>query len=186
MKLKTYEQFINEIADSNASYLFSKTFDEPDSYIEYEFVTDLGTKYVASFTNQINTYNIAVELKNEHPVNVYGFEIEDIYSLTFHIEEASGHGGFNMTSNKGELFKVMATMSKILDSFLKEYSYAIVEFYGSRKANDRDELTKRDKIYLAYLEKWLDRRYVAKTYKTTDIFKDYDGSVKTYTYIFRK
>ena len=108
-----------------------------DYFRLYEFVTDLGTHYEVMF-------EIEEDFSKDEPW--------EFMNIEFGVDEKDGGGvSYKVETNKGELFRVMATIVDITKSILKERkNIKQLTFTGSKKDEDDN---RRNKLYMAYIKK---------------------------------
>jgi hypothetical protein len=134
MTFRNWTDSLNEVGDaSQKPYKWTrKVSKDPDDGliegVDYKFTTDLDTNYVAFFQ----------------------FVLPGDYEFGFNIPG----GNQAQTSNKGELFRVMATMVAIMKDFmnLMGNDWSEISFSGSKDPS-RSEDNRRDKLYMAYIKK---------------------------------
>ena len=134
MTFRNWTDSLNEVGDaSQKPYSWNRRVseDEDDGLIEgvdYRFTTDLDTNYVAFF-------QMVGPMEYEFGFNIPG-------------------GNQAQTSNKGELFRVMATMVAIMKDFmdLMGNDWSEISFSGSKDPSRFDD-NRRDKLYMAYIKK---------------------------------
>ena len=125
---------LDEIGDASAEpYKWTREVSNDGGEVEkvsYKFTTDLDTPYVAFF-------DMLAPMEYEFWYAIYGKLLR-------------------YTSNKGELFRVMATMVAIMKDFmdLMDNNWSEISFEGEKDPSvDND--TRRDKLYMAYIKKHL-------------------------------
>jgi len=129
---------LKEVGDAGAKvYPYSKVKDT-GWVIEYGFTTDLGTEYIVRFE--------------------YFEEMADVSFFTKESLDLARRGKiltvFLSSTNKGEMFSVMATITQIVKEFLDENkTITILEISPSKKSPEDD---RRWKLYMAYINKQLD------------------------------
>lgn len=136
MTFRNWTDSLNEVGDATQKpYNWNRTVskDPDDGLIEgvdYRFTTDLDTNYVAFF-------QMVGPMEYEFGFNIPG-------------------GNQAQTSNKGELFRVMATMVAIMKDFmdLMGNDWSEISFSGSKDPSRFDD-NRRDKLYMAYIKKHL-------------------------------
>ena len=103
----------------------------------YEFVTDLGTHYEVSF-------EIEEDFSKDEPWETMNIE--------FGVDEKDGGGvSYKVETNKGEVFRVMATIVDITKKILKERkNIKTLTFTGSKESDDDN---RRNNLYMAYIRK---------------------------------
>jgi len=142
--LKESEEIVNEIAVHGLGYGLiheigdgsGKSFDfnltqHSNVYAKYEFETDQNTEYKVAFVND--------KLDNKNN--------QDIWELSFgNVKDAYGHKAMSTETdtNKGEQYKVMATIINIVKDFIKRYKNIDgIRFHGT---DDR-----RNNMYAKYV-----------------------------------
>ena len=132
------KEIINEIGDGGSNpYNYTLTRKDGDSYMLYEFVTDLGTHYEVMF-----------EIEEDFSKD----EEWETMNIEFGVNEKDGGGvSYKVETNKGEVFRVMATIVDITKKILKERkNIKTLTFTGSKKdGNDN----RRNKLYMAYIRR---------------------------------
>ena len=132
--LKLFEELINEIGDAGAKpYKWRRMDRRYDTY--YIFTTDSGLEY-----------QVMTELGSGETLTVeYGVEVTT--------KQGNKSIDYELVTNRGELFRIMATVVDIVQEFMKknpEVKY--IEFEGSKnKAGDQ----RRNKLYMQYVKKHL-------------------------------
>ena len=129
---------ITEIGDGGSKpYNYKLTREEGDGFRLYEFVTDLGTHYEVMFT-------IEEDFSKDEPW--------EFMNIEFGVDEKDGGGvDYKVETNRGEVFRVMATIVDITKSILKERkNIKTLTFSGAKKDEDDN---RRNKLYMAYIKK---------------------------------
>jgi hypothetical protein len=132
-----------EIGEGTAKpykYKLTRTESDPDfgDYFRlYEFVTDLGTHYEVMF-------EIEEDFSKDEPW--------EFMNIEFGVDEKDGGGvDYKVETNRGEVFRVMATIVDITKSILKERkNIKTLTFSGAKKDEDDN---RRNKLYMAYIKK---------------------------------
>ena len=132
-----------EIGEGTAKpykYKLTRTESDPDfgDYFRlYEFVTDLDTHYEVSFT-----------IEEDYSKD----EAWEFMNIEFGVDEKDGGGvSYKVETNKGEVFRVMATIVDITKKILKERkNIKTLTFTGSKEDDDDN---RRNKLYMAYIRK---------------------------------
>lgn len=137
--LKLFEELINEIGDAGAKPYKWKWLD--GRFTSYaQFKTDSGLKY------QVNTEIDDRRDFNHGLVLTIEYGIENKTSKSYSVD-------YEVVTNRGELFRVMATVVDIVKTFMKKYpEVEYIEFEGS-KNEDGDQ--RRNKLYMQYIKKHL-------------------------------
>ena len=134
---------ITEIGDGGSkpyNYKLTRTDlddDLGDSFRLYEFVTDLGTHYEV-------TFEIDEDYSKDGPWESMNIE--------YGVDEKDGGGvSYKVETNKGEVFRVMATIVDITKKILKEReNIKTLTFSGTKKDEDDN---RRNNLYMAYIKK---------------------------------
>ena len=140
IKLKNILLEIGEGTAKPYKYKLTRTESDPDfgDYFKlYEFVTDLGTHYEVMF-----------EIEEDYSKD----EPWEFMNIEFGVDEKDGGGvDYKVETNKGELFRVMATIVDITKKILKERkNIKTLTFTGSK---DDDDDNRRNNLYMAYIRK---------------------------------
>ena len=103
----------------------------------YEFVTDLGTHYEVSF-------EIEEDFSKDEPW--------EFMNIEFGVDKKDGGGvSYKVETNKGEVFRVMATIVDITKNILKERRRIKTLTFSSSKKDEDDQ--RRNNLYMAYIRK---------------------------------
>ena len=134
---------LKEVGDAGSKiYPYSKV-KELYWKTEYEFTTDSGTEYIVKF--DIGRFEIGIDM-----ANVVFFTKESM--------ELARRGEiptvFLSSTNKGEMFSVMATITQIVKEFLDKNE--AIERLVISPSKESDEDDRRFKLYMAYINKQLD------------------------------
>ena len=128
---------VNEIGESSAQPYKYKLNTETYYKVEYTFTTDSGLDYMVKF-----------DLDDD---------MADVVFLTrqsLDVARSTGKNAFLQTFNKGELYKVMATVTSIVKEFLEKYTDIETLVLSPSKEDDTDN--RRTKLYLAFIKKNID------------------------------
>jgi hypothetical protein len=136
--IKLFEELINEIGDAGAKPYKWRWIDR--SYNNYSiFTTDSGLEY-----------QVITQLSGD---NFY--DDGETLSIEYGVKDGNKSRFFDYTlvTNRGELFRVMATIVDIIQEFMKKNpGIEYIEFEGS-KNEDGDQ--RRNKLYMQYIKKHL-------------------------------
>ena len=140
IKLKNILLEIGDGGSKPYKYKLTRTESDPDfgDYFRlYEFVTDLGTHYEVMF-----------EIEEDYSKD----EPWEFMNIEFGVDEKDGGGvSYKVETNKGEVFRVMATIVDITKSILKERkNIKQLTFSGAKKSEDDN---RRNNLYMAYIKK---------------------------------
>ena len=114
--------------------------------IIYKFKTDKGVYY--------NTFLLDPDLRRMKSVEKKLGENSLIFSFSFADEETP----IDTVLNRGEMFRIMSTVTAIIKEFLEDYPAAVVSYH----AIDND--SRRYNMYKQYVEK-----HVGKDYNYTEL-----------------
>lgn len=140
--LVTPSAFVNEVGEANLKpYKWEETNDM-GATILVKFVTDKGTKYEVSITATEFTDNKLIT----HPVLNIEFAVEDE-------NDSEKVPSSDIVTNKGELYKVMATVVDIVKYYLKltKGRFKSISYTPSKKSNEKGFGTQRDQLYRAFI-----------------------------------
>ena len=137
------KEIINEIGDGGSKpYNYTLAREDVDEdfgfyFRLYEFVTDLGTHYEVSF-------EIEEDFSKDEPW--------EFMNIEFGVNEKDGGGvSYKVETNKGEVFRVMATIVDITKNVLKERRRIKTLTFSSSKKDEDDQ--RRNNLYMAYIRK---------------------------------
>ena len=138
--LKLFEELINEIGDASAKpYKWRRLDRRSDTY--YIFTTDSGLEY------QVMTELSGAYLPGDGNTLTVEYGVEVI------TKQGNKSVDYELVTNRGELFRIMATVVDIVQEFMKKHpEIERIEFEGSKnKAGDQ----RRNKLYMQYVKKHL-------------------------------
>ena len=137
--LKLFEELINEIGDAGA-----KPY-------KWKWMDGRFTSYSQCKTDSGLTYKVNTEIDDRSRLNhglvlTIEYGVESIWSKSYTVD-------YEVVTNRGELFRIMATVVDIVKTFMKKYpEVEYIEFEGSKnEAGDQ----RRNKLYMAYIKKHL-------------------------------
>ena len=134
--VKLFEELINEIGDASAKPYKHKLQLKNPTREYHEFETDLGTNYEVTFEFQED------------------FSKEGEWTVVEISYGTIKDGNLNnvVVTNKGEMFRVMATVVDMTKKILKKNkNIKSLTFTGSKNKGDNDR--RRNNIYMAYIKK---------------------------------
>ena len=121
----------------------------------YNFNSDDGTKYIAGFDGFIKKLPPEFTFR-PRPFDGYESEFNVFYNLHDHY-----YTGRELTTNKGNVLRIMSTMNEIINDFLvqaEKSGYPVKSLHISAKADSGKEHTldsKRGRLYMAFIKKQL-------------------------------
>jgi hypothetical protein len=131
---------INEVGEANLKPYKWKEVDV-DGWVTYvEFTTENETEYnvdiatVPYFDNDLNNYK--------------ALEIEFLAKP----KDAQGSSA-KIIVNKGELYRVMATITDIIKYYVKKFKAKAISYSPSKKSDEEDFGSQRDNLYRAFISK---------------------------------
>jgi hypothetical protein len=134
--IKLKDILLNEVGDASADAYKWKPASRPTLSNEFTFTSDSGLEYYVKFWDTG----------------------EDTIEVAFVAEEPGAsyfdQAAYSTVTNRGELFKVMATVAEIILYYLQshpEYKYLT---YEPSKTTGKDD-NRRDKLYRAYMKKMI-------------------------------
>lgn len=152
MRAKSYGEFLLEIGDaSSASYPYEITLD-----------TDLLARY--EFETEEDRYNCDFKLLDVgNTSNARDNSPDEIYDVEYYVvKNTNGTKDFSVT-NRGRVFKIMSTVTRIVSDFLTRHKNASLRFEGIREKDetryDYGDTSKRDRLYLEFLKRHLTDRF---------------------------
>jgi hypothetical protein len=125
---------VNEVGEANLKPYKWKEIDREGYSIYIRFITDSKTQYNVDVTT--DTYQ-------EIPILNIEFSAK--------LKDADGSSS-KIVVNKGEMYKVMATIVDIIKKYLKKSKTKGITYYPSKKSSE-DFGTQRDKLYKAFISK---------------------------------
>tara|TARA_B100001093_G_scaffold341800_1_gene326576 strand:- start:2373 stop:3500 length:1128 start_codon:yes stop_codon:yes gene_type:complete len=138
------ESTLNEIGDASAKPYKHRLQKKSKFYEYHEFETDLGTKYEV-------TLDFHEDMSKEGEWTVV--------TIHFGIIDEDGYLSSTVVTNKGELFRVMATIVDLTKKVLKKNkNIKSLEFTGAKNNGDDDR--RRNNLYMAYIKKQLKAKNV--------------------------
>jgi len=130
---------INEVGEGNLSpYKWEET-DKKSYWYQVKFITDSGIQYEVDLENTIYIDKDVNELE--------AFNIE----FGAKLKDSLGYSS-DITVNKGELYRVMATIADIIRYYIEKYNIKVITYSPAKKGNEVFG-TQRDKLYKAFIRK---------------------------------
>ena len=143
IKLKNILLEIGEGTAKPYKYKLTRTESDPDfgDYFRlYEFVTDLGTHYEVMF-------EIEEDFSKDEPW--------EFMNIEFGVDEKDGGGvDYKVETNRGEVFRVMATIVDITKKILKKRkNIKTLTFTGAKTKKGSKDDQRRNNLYMAYIRR---------------------------------
>jgi hypothetical protein len=131
---------IKEVGEANLKPYEWKEVYANGPFIFVEFITDSETEYKVDLTefNYIDNY-----------LNNY-----DAFAIVFTAKPKGAEGGSaKIVVNKGELYRVMATITDIIKYYVKKFKAKAISYSPSKKSDEEDFGSQRDNLYRAFISK---------------------------------
>ena len=143
--VKEETEEINEVGEANLKPYKWKETDREGYFYYVKFTTDSGTQYEVDLENNIYRDKDLNEME--------AFDIE------FGAKPKGSEGySSHITVNKGELYRVMATIADIIRYYVKKYNVKAITYSPAKKGNEAFG-TQRDKLYKAFIRKAMPGTY---------------------------
>jgi hypothetical protein len=131
---------VNEVGEANLKPYKWEEVDREGYYVYTQFTTDSETQYDVDLKS---TNYIDDNLKNLRTI-----EIE----FSAKLKGAEG-GSAKIVVNKGELYRVMATVADIVKKYIKKSKAQAIIYSPSKKSNEENFGVQRDNLYKAFISK---------------------------------
>lgn len=157
-----------------------KTFLNVMTY-NYFFTTDSGLRYCVNFMTDISSFHFrekdVKKVKFIDDVNSFYHEVVLISFFPFDGPDEKFYLRYNDSCvvNRGEVFKIMATVKEALVDFLSKHRYIKYLFIGAIN-NDRKGKECREKLYLRYIMRYEPEWEIDKIY--CEFMNDYYYIIK--------
>jgi hypothetical protein len=138
--LVTPSAFVNEVGEANLKPYKWKEVDADGYWVYTRFVTDSETEYDVDLKS---TNYIDDNLKNLRTIEVeFSAKLKDDWGPSAKI-----------VVNKGELYRVMATVADIVKKYIKKSKAQAIIYSPSKKSNEENFGVQRDNLYKAFISK---------------------------------
>jgi hypothetical protein len=173
--IKNFENLILELGDAGAlsydidNYL-EMSLEDGSKIFNYFFTTDSGLRYAINLTTNVTFRELHYDdIENCMVVDDEPEEfLKKLMLISFVVvngeDEDLSEFVERIITNRGELYRIMSTLKKVIEEFLnkrKDIKYIFVG--GARTEKDIDK-EQREKIYLKYFEKHKPNWKKAKIY----------------------
>jgi hypothetical protein len=139
--LITPSAFVNEVGEANLKPYKWEEVDAEGYYVYTRFITDSETQYDVDIKSTI--YFPAGQMESRPAL-----EIE----FTAKPKGAEGSSA-KIVVNKGEMYRVMATIVNIIKKYLKKSKAQAIIYSPSKKSDEENFGTQRDNLYRAFISK---------------------------------
>jgi hypothetical protein len=145
--LVTPSAFVNEVGEANLKPYKWKEVDREGYFVYTRFITDNETQYDV---NLETTYiKDPSDFLNDESNPIKALEI------SFGAKPKGAEGSSDkIVVNKGEMYKVMSTITDIVKHYIKKFKSQAVTYSPAKKGNE-DFGTQRDSLYKAFISKAL-------------------------------
>jgi len=138
----------------------------------YIFHTDSGIQYSINIMRNMGEFH----LHEEHVEECEIIEDEDFYNkligisfFTFEGDNIFGTYNDTIITNRGEVFRIMATLKEVITEYLQENPEVKYIFAGGQRGEKENDKEQRENLYLAYFKK------EKPNWKIDKIFCDFMG-----------
>ena len=140
--LVTPSSFVNEVGEANLQpYKWEEIRRNSDYWTVAGFITDSETQYVINL--KTTTY-IDNDLNNYKALDI---------DFTAKPKDKRGKPSYKIVVNKGELYKVMSTITDIIKYYVEKFKAQAITYSPSKKSSEEDFGTQRDNLYKAFISK---------------------------------
>jgi hypothetical protein len=131
---------LNEVGEANLKPYKWEEIDREGYYVYVGFETESGTEYEIDLHT---TTHLDDELNNLRALGV---------EFAAKLKGAEG-SSTKIVVNKGEIYKVMATIVDIVKKYAKEIKAQAITYSPAKKSNEEDFGAQRDNLYRAFISK---------------------------------
>jgi hypothetical protein len=139
--LITPSAFVNEVGEANLKPYKWEEVDREGYYVYTRFVTDSETQY-------------DVDIKSTIYFSPGQMESQPALEIEFSAKPKGAEGSSaKIVVNKGEMYRVMATIVNIIKKYLKKSRAQAIIYSPSKKSDEENFGTQRDNLYRAFISK---------------------------------
>jgi hypothetical protein len=124
----------------------------------FQLIRSRAGLLVYGFESEHFPYTVTLELSRYAPVVKGGDDADKEMTVVFFVNQTHVKNGDKIVTNKGELYRVMATVTSIINQELKERPEIDTLIFNPSKRKGND--TARESLYL---------RYIKQTYPNAEI-----------------
>ena len=136
------EEKITEVGEANLSPYKWEEVDKNGWVTFIEFTTESETKY------RVNLTTVEIVDPEGGNINLEAIDIE------FSAKPKGAEGSSSkIVVNKGEIYRVMSTLTAIIKHYVKEIEAKAIIYSPSKKSDEEDFGTQRDNLYKAFISK---------------------------------
>jgi hypothetical protein len=139
--LVTPSAFVNEVGEANLKPYKWEEVDREGYYVYTRFTTDSETQY-------------DVDIKSTVYFPAGQMESRPALEIEFGAKPKGAEGSSaKIVVNKGEMYRVMATIVDIIKKYLKKFKAQAIIYSPSKKSSEENFGTQRDNLYRAFISK---------------------------------
>ena len=137
------EEVVQEVGEGSIKPYKFEEVDQEGRFVYVRFTTDKGTEY------EVDLESMEYPDPDDEDMNVAAMGIE-------FLAKQKGKDGYSskITTNEGDLFKVMSTVSDIIKKYLKKRIFSDVEYLiytPSKKPDQVSSKNQRDMLYRKFI-----------------------------------
>ena len=137
------EEIVQEVGEGSIKPYKFEEVDQEGRFVYVRFTTDKGTEY------EVDLESMEYPDPDDEDMNVAAMGIE-------FLAKQKGKDGYSskITTNEGDLFKVMSTVSDIIKKYLKKRIFSDVEYLiytPSKKPDQGSSKNQRDMLYRKFI-----------------------------------
>jgi len=138
--LITPSSMMNEVGEATAAKYKWEETSKKGNYYQVKFTTDSGTQYEVDL---IPTSYVDDDLNNLKALKIeFGAKLKD----------SDGYS-VKIVINKGEMYKVMSTITDIVKFYVKKFNAKVIIYSPAKKSDEEDFGSQRNKLYKAFISK---------------------------------
>jgi hypothetical protein len=137
------EEIVQEVGEGSIKPYKFEEVDQEGRFVYIRFTTDKGTEY------EVDLESMEYPDPDDEDMNVAAMGIE-------FLAKQKGKDGYSskITTNEGDIFKVMSTVSDIIKKYLKKRIFSDVEYLiytPSKKPDQSSSKNQRDMLYRKFI-----------------------------------
>jgi hypothetical protein len=137
------EEIVTEVGEGSVKPYKFEEVDQEGRFVYIRFTTDKGTEY------EVDLESMEYPDPDDEDMNVAAMGIE-------FLAKQKGKDGYSskITTNEGDIFKVMSTVSDIIKKYLKKRIFSDVEYLiytPSKKPDQSSSKNQRDMLYRKFI-----------------------------------
>jgi hypothetical protein len=137
------EEIVQEVGEGSVKPYKFEEVDQEGRFVYIRFTTDKGTEY------EVDLESMEYPDPDDEDMNIAAMGIE-------FLAKQKGKDGYSskITTNEGDIFKVMSTISDIIKKYLKKRIFSDVEYLiytPSKKLDQSSSKNQRDMLYRKFI-----------------------------------